>query len=261
MGLLKRITRGKTSMPPRLSVHGGEGVGKSSTAAQAPAPIFIQTEDGLGEIDCAKFPLARSLDDVLNALSELYTAQHAFQTVVIDSLDWLERLIFDRVCQDYGVKCIEKADGGYSRGYKHALVHWRAILEGLDALRNEKGMAVILIAHSKVERFEDPEAPAYDRYVPRIHHLAAAMICEWSDMVLFATRRIRTQTEDAGFNRVRTIATGIGADGGERILRTVGSPACIAKNRYNLPAEIPLSWAALMDGMNQNTSNQNAKGA
>lgn len=27
----------------------------------------------------------------------------------------------------------------------------------------------------------------------------------------------------------------IGANGGERILRTVGSPACIAKNRFNLP--------------------------
>lgn len=261
MGMMEQITRGKASKPPRLVLYGVEGVGKSTMAAEAPGSVFIAVEDGLSEIDCAKFPLARSLDEVLHALSELRTTQHEFQTVVIDSLDWLERLIFDRVCHDFGVKCIEKADGGYSRGYKHALVHWREFLEALDALRNEKGMAVILIAHSKVERFEDPESPAYDRYVPRIHHLAAAMICEWSDMVLFATRRIRTQSEDMGFNRVRNIAAGIGADGGERILRTVGSPACVAKNRYGLPAEIPLSWAALMDGLNQSASTQNAKGA
>lgn len=55
------------------------------------------------------------------------------------------------------------------------------------------------------------------------------------------------QKENAGFSGERGIATPIGADGGERILRTVGSPACIAKNRFNLPAEIPLSWAAFMD--------------
>lgn len=37
------------------------------------------------------------------------------------------------------------------------------------------------------------------------------------------------------------------ANGGERILRTVRSPACIAKNRFNLPGEIPLSWSAFME--------------
>ena len=39
------------------------------------------------------------------------------------------------------------------------------------------------------------------------------------------------------------------ADGGERILRTNGSPACNAKNRYSLPSEMALSWQAFMDGM------------
>ena len=71
-------------------------------------------------------------------------------------------------------------------------------------------------------------------------------MCEWSDAVLFATRRFRTQTEDAGFNRKRTIANAIGKDGGERVLRCVGGPSCIAKNRYGIVEELPLSWAALM---------------
>ena len=53
--------------------------------------------------------------------------------------------------------------------------------------------------------------------------------------------QILTKTEDAGFNRSRTVAAGLGKDGGERILRCVGSPACVAKNRYDLPAELPLS--------------------
>ena len=67
----------------------------------------------------------------------------------------------------------------------------------------------------------------------------------------------RTQTEDAGFNRKRTIAHAIGTDGGERILRCIGGPSCIAKNRYQLPQELPLSWAAIMAAM----FNQQPQGA
>ena len=61
---------------------------------------------------------------------------------------------------------------------------------------------------------------------------------------------------EAGFGRDRTIAAGLGADGGERILRCVGSPACVAKNRYNLPAELPLSWPALMQALTHDTNNR-----
>lgn len=82
MGLFERIERGKTRMPPRIMVFGTEGVGKSTLASQMPRPVFIQTEDGLGEIDCHKFPLARAYDDVKTALEELYNQPHDFQTVV-----------------------------------------------------------------------------------------------------------------------------------------------------------------------------------
>ena len=80
-----------------------------------------------------------------------------------------------------------------------------------------RGMVIVLIAHSKVERFEDPESSPYDRYSPRLHKHAAALVKEWCDAVLFATRKMRTQSEDGGFNRKRTIAHAIGKDGGERV--------------------------------------------
>jgi len=250
--LLEKIQRGRAPRPPRILAYGVEGIGKSTFASETPQPVFIQTEDGLGQIDCDKFPLAESFEDVHQALSDLQAEQHDYETVVIDSLDWLERLIWDAVCKEYGVKSIEKADGGYARGYSHALVYWRQIVDALNALRDDRNMVVLLIAHTKVERFEDPESSAYDRYSPRLHKHAAAMICEWCDAVLFATRKIRTQTEDAGFNRKRTIANAIGKDGGERILRCVGGPSCIAKNRFGIVEELPLSWAAFMAALSNN---------
>ena len=252
MSLLENITRGRESKPPRLFVYGQEGVGKSTLGASAPNPVFVQTEDGLGEIDTAKFPLAKNLDDALKNLAALRDEPHDFQTVVLDSADWLERLIWDRVCQDFGVRSIEKADGGYGKGYVHALTYWRQIVSLLNDLRNVRGMIVIVIAHSKVERFEDPENAAYDRYTPRLHKLATSLLCEWADAVLFATKRFRVQKEQGtGFQGDRAIATAIGADGGERVLRTVGSPACIAKNRFNLPGEIPLSWQSFIAAYGQ----------
>ena len=112
-------------------------------------------------------------------------------------------------------------------------------------------MVVVLIAHSKVERFEDPESSPYDRYSPRLHKHAAALVKEWCDAVLFATRKMRTQTEDAGFNRKRTVAHAIGKEGGERVMRAYGSPSCVAKNRYGITDELPMSWSAFVGAMRQ----------
>ena len=189
-----------------------------------------------------KFPLAKSFTDVVNELTALRDEPHEYKTVVIDSLDWLERLIFDEVCKEFGVRSIEKADGGYGKGYVDALVHWRKVLSLLDDLRNQRGMMVILVAHAKVERFEDPENMAYDRYAPRLHKHAASLISEWVDAVMFAMKRMRVSKD----GDARAIASPIGADGGERILRTNGSPACVAKNRFGLPNEIPLQWDAFL---------------
>ena len=242
MSLISSITKGREAQPPRIMIYGSEGVGKSTFAALAPNPVFVQTEDGLSEIDCSKFPLAKSFDDVVLQLQAVRDEQHDYGTVVIDSLDWLERLVWDRVCADYGVKSIEKADGGYGKGYIHALTYWRQIVSLLNDIRARKGMAVILIAHAAVERFEDPEHAAYDRYTPRLHKKACSLVCEWVDAVLFASRRMRVDSTTGK-------AAPVGADGGERILRTNGSPACIAKNRFGLPTELPLSWSAFVEAL------------
>ena len=242
MSLISSITKGREAQPPRIMIYGSEGVGKSTFAALAPNPVFVQTEDGLSEIDCSKFPLAKSFDDVVLQIQAVRDEQHDYGTVVIDSLDWLERLVWDRVCADYGVKSIEKADGGYGKGYVHALTYWRQIVSLLNEIRARKGMAVILIAHAAVERFEDPEHAAYDRYTPRLHKKACSLVCEWVDAVLFASRRMRVDSTTGK-------AAPVGADGGDRILRTNGSPACIAKNRFGLPTELPLSWSAFVEAL------------
>lgn len=233
-------------------LHGTHGIGKSTFGSKATSPIFIPTEDGLGEIDCNRFPLMLSFDNVIAAVSELYSKEHNFQTCVVDSLDWLERLIHKKVCDTRNVNNIE--DIGYAKGYVFALDYWKRFLEGLSALRDTRNMTIILLAHTKIERFENPETDSYDRYVPRLHKLASAMVQEWCDEVFFASYKVHTKKTDEGFNRKRT--QGIGT--GERILRTTERPAHVAKNRLNLPDELPLEWDAyshFIPFFNKETSN------
>lgn len=236
MTLLENVTSGRRPAPRRVMLYGTHGIGKSTFASRAPKPIFLQTEDGLGEIDCDKLPLTTTFDEAMRALSELYTGEHPYRTVVVDSLDWLERLIWAEVCRKRSVESIE--DIGYAKGYSFALTQWREFLEGLSALRNDKGMMTILIAHARIERFDNPETDSYDRYVPRLHRLASQVIQEWCDEVLFATYKVYTKQTDQGFDRKRTQGIGMG----ERILRTAERPAHVAKNRLNLPEEMPLDW-------------------
>ena len=236
--LLDQITNGRSAAPRRLMLYGTHGVGKSTFASCAPEPVFIQTEDGLGEIECNKFPLSTTFAQAMQAMAELYTEKHEFRTVVVDSLDWLERLIWADVCHKRNVESVE--DIGYSKGYVFALTQWREFLEGLTALRNDRGMMIVLIAHARIERFENPETESYDRYVPRLHRLASQMIQEWCDEVFFASFRVLTRQSDEGFERKRN--RGIGT--GERILRTVERPSHVAKNRLNLTEEMPLEWSA-----------------
>jgi hypothetical protein len=238
------IINGRQITPPRILLYGTEGIGKSTIAAKAERPIFVQTEDGLGQIDCERFALSTTYEDAVEKLRYVAQGEHPYQTVVIDSVDWLERLIWANVCRRNNSINIEKVGGGFAKGYAFALDEWKEIID-LLARCHSRGMAVILLAHSKIERFEDPESPAYDRYSPRLHKHAQAMLTEWVDAVLFATRKMTVRTEGAGFNE-RGVAVPVGAAGGERIIRTVGSPACVAKNRYSMPPELPLAWDAIV---------------
>jgi hypothetical protein len=237
---LKSILKNTAMAAPRVMVYGVEGIGKSTFGAGAPNPVYILTEDGLGSLNVDHFPLATSFQDVMDAISTLYKDNHAFETVVIDSLDWLEAIIQREIEQKYDAK-----DLAYGKGALIAAERWREILDGLNALRNDKGMIVILIAHTTIKRFDSPEVEPYDRYQPKLQERSNAVVREWADAVLFANYRTIVKKDDVGFNQTnnRGISTG------ERLLFTSERPAYMAKNRYNMPESIPLSWDAFAEAI------------
>lgn len=237
----------KKNKPPRIILYGVHGLGKSTFGSLAPSPVFIQTEDGLDSLDVPAFPLAKSFSEVMGYIGELAEQDHEFKTLVIDSVDWLEPLIWAQVCAEHNVDSIEKVLKGYGKGYTEALNVWAQYIDALNYLRDEKGMMIIQLSHTHVKRFENPETDAYDRYEMKINAKAAGKLMEHSDIVLFANYYTATKTEDGGFKeRKRAIGSG------ERILYTTERPAFTAKNRYDLPDEIPFSkdgsyWNTIAD--------------
>ena len=168
---LSSIQRSNAVRAPRVMIYGPHGMGKTTFGAKAPSPIVIQTEDGLGLLDVPHFPLASTYKEVVEAIGALYEEKHDYQTVVLDSVDWLENLINAHVNNNYEAKEL-----AYGKSAIYAADCFREILEGLTALRNDRDMAVILIAHSEIKRFENPETEPYDRYQPKLQARASALV-------------------------------------------------------------------------------------
>jgi hypothetical protein len=213
-------------------LYGVQGVGKS-TWANVKGAIFLPTEEGLNNIDCESFPLAKTLGEVKQRVRQLIDEDHNYRLLCIDTLDWLEPMIWRTVCEQQSKAKIE--DIGFGKGYVYACDLWRDLLAGLDKLRAARGMHIVLLAHAKVELFADPRTNDYQRYTPHLHKLAAAVVQEWCDEVFFASFRVYTSKSE-------TDRTAKGAGAGERVIYTEERPYALAKNRLSLPAELNMSF-------------------
>lgn len=235
--ILQSIQKTKHESPPRILIHGGPKAGKSTFASQAPRPIFIRTEDGLNGIDAEAFPLALDAETVRQQLMVLIKENHDYKTVVLDSADWLERLIHEHVCKKEGVDNIARAGGGYGAGYLQAMNLWKAIFALLDRLNREKAMVVIVICHSRVMEVHDPLHDPYDVATLKLHapkngNGAADLLREWADIIGYAKTPLLVSDGKGSTD------TSMGGN----VLVLANTPGCLAGNRYSLPDEIPLNW-------------------
>lgn len=232
---LTSVTRGRIEAPPRVLLVGTPGVGKSTFAAAAPSPIFLPAEEGTNHLDVARFPRPESWADVLDAVETLTVEPHDHRTLVVDTLDAIEPLVFAEVCREAGKPTIEEVGGGFGKGYTAALDKWRTLLSAFERLRAQRQMTVIMLAHTVIKSFKNPEGSDYDRYIPKLNEKAAGLLDEWVDAHLFA--RHETYAVGEGKAKAKGISTGA------RVLRTQRTAAFNAKNRYDLPDTMPLSWA------------------
>lgn len=270
MSLLSKATKPFTTQWRRTLIYGPPGVGKSTKAATYPSPYAIDTEGGMAGLNVMKLPTCTAWDeaDAMNAplpagatehtalipiLFALCNEQHDFQTVILDSVDWAERLCHAAVCRAGGKKSIK--DFGWGDGYTFALDRWQTVLNCFTDLHVNKKMDIVLIAHAERKKVNDPMADPYDEWGPRVHKDLMAVLVEWCEEVLFLNYKTYTVTVEAN-GREMTRPTG----GSDRVIYTTKSAGFVAKNRLGLPPELPLDGVAYQKVVAQRVDEINKRG-
>lgn len=248
---LASIQKGQIIKPPRVLLYGVSGVGKTNFGAHAPNSVFIPTEDGNGAMPINSFPLSETWGQFSSAVRVLLNEEHEYETVVVDSVDWLERLVWADTCNRHGKDSIESF--GYGKGYTEALKVWGEFIEMMNALRDEKGMTVIMLGHAMVKTFNNPDGENYDRYQLAMHQKAGDILREWVDVMLFANYEVKVRKQENAIDKSKYKAVKIHTEENPRVVYTEERPAYIAKNRYSLPPVLPFpkneSWAVFEQAM------------
>ena len=236
MSKLGQVTKGKIHKPYTILIYGPEKVGKSTFAAGAPNPIFVGPENGTAQLDVSRYPSITTWPDLLEALDDLIKSEHDYKTLVVDSLDWCEPMLFrDIVKADAKAKNIETALGGYGKGYVEATRRFvEEFLGKIDTLQSVKKMNIIFIGHAEVTNFSDPYLQtSYNKYDLKLYKRTSSKFKEYVDAVLFAQYESFAKENDDG---VKTHSTG------ERVLYTEHQPTFHAGNRYGLPHVIKMDF-------------------
>lgn len=205
--------------------------------ANIPGVVFVTdpAEDGITTLkNFGRVPAgipqitARNWGELLGILDELATGEHPYKALAMDALGGFERLCHEEVCtRDFRGEWGDKGFASYHKGYQVALTDWRMLLNALDKVR-DRGMSVMLLAHSQVKTFKNPAGEDFDRYIPDVHEKTWALTHKWADAVFF-------------MNYVTVVDSKGKAHGGQdRTMFTEFHPAYDAKNRFGLPAEIDM---------------------
>jgi hypothetical protein len=115
-------------------------------------------------------------------------------------------MIWKQACKDNGWASIEQP--GFGKGYVIVDSYWLDLLAAFDFLRRERGMVTVLLAHSAIERIDDPRAASYTAYQLRLHKRARGIVQDAVDVIGFLAPDLIIHNEDQGFSKKRTRADG-----------------------------------------------------
>ena len=223
-----QITSGKINRPERVTIYGTEGIGKSTLASCFPKPLFIDTEGSTEQLEISRTKKPLSWTALKDQVKEIAKDPMGYKTLVIDSIDWAERLCIQHVCAESQNNSIE--DFGWGKGYVVVGEEFAKLLDLLSEVQN-KGLHIVMVAHSHIKRFELPdEVGGFDRYEMKLGRQTTPLIKEYCSLILFCNYKTIIVKTD-GKNKPQ---------GGQRVMYTTHHNCWDAKNRHGLPDEVPM---------------------
>lgn len=243
------ISSGVIKSRQKIVVYGPEGIGKSTFAAQFPKPLFIDTEGSTKKLDVNRFRDKPTSWSMLKNYVE-YVKQNpgVCETLIIDTIDWAERLCVESILASHNKKGIE--DFGYGNGYTYVAEEIGRFLNLLQELIDKDICNVVLTAHSQIKHFEQPdESGSYDRYELKLGKKTTSqtspLVKEWADMILFANYETFAVAADKEGKKFK-------GQGGQRVMYTAHHPCWDAKNRDGLPPKLPFDYSQIAHIINGN---------
>jgi len=232
---LGQITSDITKRGTQTVISGGEGVGKTSTAAHFPDPVFLVTvgEDSLGVLqrngeipNTPSFPPMTTYMDAVGALTELVNSPKNPQTLVLDALDGFEALAMYHVRQtEFGGS--NDRFTSYNKGWFSTHDVWRQFLSLLADIAKQ-GTNVIILAHIEVKKVPNPEGLDYDRWQPAANKGIWALTSRWCDNILMLSCIQSVKEDGTQSGKGKAVGTS------ERILYAAPHPARVCKNRHGM---------------------------
>jgi hypothetical protein len=227
--------------PPRIVLNAVEGWGKTSFAANAPGVAILMGQGETGYTTLFNAGLVPAVPTAnITSWADLLAFLDSFEPgdlkwLALDSLTTFERLCQEHVCaNDFKGDWSEKGFASYGKGFEMSMGEWLKMLSRLDRIREQHGVGIILLAHTKVKTFKNPMGSDYDRYIADAHEKTWSQTAKWADCVLFG----KFNTVVDGAKDLSKKGKGIG--GNERIVYTEQRDAFDAKNRYGMPEEIDI---------------------
>lgn len=262
MSHLARAAKPKTK-PPMITIVGTPGTGKTTLGAMFPNALMVMSEDGASVFDSwdeeakpsvlPRLPKA-SKDEVgnikstretlLSIMDELISTDHGFTSLVVDSITSLDMLFGHEIALRDGVNTVADASGGFHKGYAE-VASWHAeFVYKCEQLRAVKRMGIVFLAHTGIKKIRNrPDAAAdYSVFSMDMDNQALSIYTSQCDAVLYLVKEEFIQGSETN-RKGQTTKLGRLVQTGERKLITTGDGQVgyiNAKNRYNMPAEIPV---------------------
>lgn len=221
-------SRGLVGGPFKVVLYGQVGVGKSTWASKAPKPLVIDPNNRTRFIEYHERALVESWSDVIQVLEDVEAGEFSdVETIVLDELATLEALNHKHILETTKLK--ELTDD-YAAGYKKSHQDFKNLLGRLDII----GKNVIIIGHTFVKKFDNPEGADYDQFKIDCREKIANMLTQWADGVFFA-RHLRF-VENGKDGKT------VGIYDEKPIIHTVEDAAYVAKNSYGMKSKISLDF-------------------